>query len=171
MNRYFLYLIDLIDGREYSNLLEKLHSVEYNAYIKGDDNRTSFGKKLRDEFDGVYDGPFGGATILEVLVGLSIECENKLMYDEEKGDRTSSWFWMMLHNAGITYWSDENSHRPDFEEATEEWIYIFNNRKYKRDGTGGNIFILKKPQKDMRKVELWYQLNWYMVENFKYELL
>ena len=38
-------------------------------------------------------------------------------------------------------------------------------RRYKRSGEGG-LFPLKNAAKDQRKVEIWYQLSSYLLENY-----
>ena len=52
----------------------------------------------------------------------------------------------------------------DFDEKTiEKHLDIFMNRKYRRNGAGG-LFTLKFPPRDMRMVEIWYQMCWYLDE-------
>jgi hypothetical protein len=38
-------------------------------------------------------------------------------------------------------------------------------RNYKRDGTGG-MFPLIRPEYNQKKVEIWYQLNAYVMQNY-----
>jgi hypothetical protein len=69
-------------------------------------------------------------------------------------------------NAGLNIY-DDGYFKENKEQAIlkiKQWVSIFNNRTYGRDGTG-SPFPLKNPPKDMRKTELFYQLCWYYNEN------
>ncbi len=48
-------------------------------------------------------------------------------------------------------------------------IDIFLNRKYRANGQGG-LFIIDNPPKDLRKVEIWYQMHWYLNDILKGEM-
>ena len=79
------------------------------------------------------------------------------MDDPDVGDRTSKWFWLMMENMGLGFMSDNVF---DKDEAIEK-IDIFLDRRYKRNGEGG-LFTIKNPRRDLRKVEIWYQMCWYL---------
>jgi hypothetical protein len=81
-------------------------------------------------------------------------------------DHTATWFWCFIVNAGLNIY-DDGYFKENKEQAIlkiKQWVSIFNNRTYGRDGTG-SPFPLKNPPKDMRKTELFYQLCWYYNEN------
>jgi len=40
-------------------------------------------------------------------------------------------------------------------------------RRYSKTGKGG-LFPLKHPKKDQTEVEIWYQMQQYVMENFDY---
>lgn len=83
------------------------------------------------------------------------------MCDDSFGNRTGEWFWTMLVNLGLGHMS--NAH---YDEAEVDYILErFVNREYSPQGEGG-LFVVKNPQSDMRKVEIWYQMCWYLTENF-----
>jgi len=52
------------------------------------------------------------------------------------------------------------------EKYVDDALYIFMNREYQSDGSGGGLVILKYPRVDMRFVEIWDQINWYLTENY-----
>lgn len=49
------------------------------------------------------------------------------------------------------------------EDYTNSIIIRFLNRKYERNGKGG-LFTIKRPDLDLRTVEIWYQMSWYLNE-------
>jgi hypothetical protein len=71
------------------------------------------------------------------------------------------WFWIFLDNLGIAELSDA---RRNVSRKVAEVIDILIWRTYRDDGRGG-MFPLRRPAQDQTKVELWYQLNEYLVEN------
>ena len=81
------------------------------------------------------------------------------MSNEEDGDRTSVWFFDMLRSLGLYGMRNE---RFD-EERARDIVYIFLKHKYEPDGRGG-IFTLGHPPKDVRQMEIWHQLQWYLNE-------
>lgn len=79
------------------------------------------------------------------------------MYDETLGDRSGQWFWHMVTNLGLGYMDDNRFDRQDAEYI----IGRFLNREYEPDGSGGLVTI-RRCEHDLRDVEIWYQLNWYL---------
>lgn len=79
------------------------------------------------------------------------------MTDDEYGDRTGAWFWNMIVSLGLGLMSDS---RFD-EKYTNIVLDRFMNRQYKRNGEGG-LFTIDGIKRDMRNVEIWYQMCWYL---------
>ena len=105
------------------------------------------------------------ASIFEILVLLAMKYENiATRYGEP--DHTPTWFWCFIVNCGLNKFDDSyfKEHKEESINEIHKWCTMFNNHTYGRDGTG-SPFPLKNPPKDMRKVELFYQLNWYYIEN------
>ena len=101
-------------------------------------------------------------SVLEMMLALSIRCEEHIMDDPEIGNRTGEWFWIMIVNLGLGSMDDT---RYD-EEYVDDILDKFLNREYDADGTGG-LFPVRNPryaQYDLRNVDIWYQLNWYLQE-------
>ena len=173
IDEYFKWLTDLVCGKRYSKrisyeeLLACLHNTEFRYLIPNDRNRAEDGADLRyrfaitqgyfrerDEVLEILDGP---CSVLEMMVALSIRCEENIMDNPNVGDRTGQWFWGMITNLGLG--SMYNNHFD--REAVEEILERFINREYEPDGRGG-LFTVRHCRRDLRQVEIWYQLNWYL---------
>lgn len=79
------------------------------------------------------------------------------MDDPAYGNRTSQWFWGMIVSLGLGGMTDAIFDR----DYVEECLTRFLNREYERNGKGG-LFTVKGTRRDMRKMEIWYQLNAYL---------
>lgn len=166
---YLKKLIETVDGGEYSSLLSKLFKTEFVPIVDLDKNRMEDAMSVRYNIGA--DESNGPVNILEMLVTLAYIMERDLMYESEKGDRTVSWFWLMLQNAGLTHWDNNRAslYPAAFESEVSLWMNRFVNRDYGRKGELGGIFPIKEIRKDIRKVDLWTQMNWYVRENFSEE--
>lgn len=97
-------------------------------------------------------------SILEVFVAMAIKVEVNMMQDEEFGDRTAAWFWMMIENLEIC---QRNS---NFNEDYIRWvIHRFMNREYEPDGTGSIVRLVNNGT-DVREEQLWHQFCLYLSE-------
>lgn len=79
------------------------------------------------------------------------------MDDPNIGDRTSQWFWIMVRNLGLGGMNDSYFD----EDYITDVITRFLNRDYEPNGRGG-LFYIKNCEVDLRRVEIWYQLNWFL---------
>lgn len=165
---YFLWLCSLVDhdpDRNYSGLLGCLHSVYFNedsaVLIPNDDNRIVDGMDLRNQYfeETGMDVEIPCCTFLEMLIALAFRMEDTI------GRNYDEWFWLMLRNIGLDGMDDDRYSDLSDSEMIEDTILIVMNREYGMDGTGG-LFPLKNPDKDQRKVEIWYQMSAYLIENF-----
>lgn len=146
----------------YLKLLGFLHSVEFTYTILRDENRAKDGINLRYRFslchDDVDEVRVGyPCSVLEMMVALAIRCEENIMDDALMGNRTGQWFWNMLVSLGLSTMTDDRFN----EDIADEIISRFLNRQYERNGRGG-LFTIKSCRRDLRKVEIWYQLCWYL---------
>ena len=172
-NEYFEWLCDIITVNQrhdsYFILAKILHEKKFYWSVPNDDDRAMDGEKLREEFVSetrcaVYEALNRPCTVLEMLIGVSRRIED-IMYNCERGDRTDRWFWEIMGNIGLDKYTDsryaEVYGRERIDILIENWL----DRKYKRNGEGG-LFPLKRTKKDQRKVELWYQMSAYLIENY-----
>lgn len=168
-DEYFEYLCGLVDsGRfsrqvSYRKLLMHLHNIEFTWFVPHDDNRADDGIQLRRDFaldkDDIrlirYIG--GPCSVLEMMVALAVRCEGTIMDDALMGNRTGQWFWGMIKNLGLNSMRDSNFDRDYVDEVIARLL----NRDYEPDGRGG-LFTVKHCAHDMRTVEIWCQLSWYL---------
>lgn len=149
-------------GISYRSLLSHLHRIEFRWSIPKDESRAGDGLDLRSRFAyDLLDDPINElgdeCTVLEMMVALAIRCEECIMDDPLMGDRTGQWFWGMINNLGLGAMTDD---RYD-EEAVDEIIDTFLDREYAPNGKGG-LFKIRGCKDDLRDVEIWYQLCWYL---------
>lgn len=169
INDYFEWLWNFTKCRGHSQnrkIITLLHNIEFRYSIPMDANREEDGIDLRYRFitevgipknyQEVYAYLDGPCSVLEMMIALAIRCEESIMDDPDIGDRTSEWFWLMMKNLGLDYMGDRKFDR----DIAEEKISIFLDRKYKRNGEGG-LFVVNG-RRDLRKVEIWYQMCWYL---------
>ena len=169
---YYNWLLDFIEDEEhdwstYSSLLDRLFTREFYDIIENDDNRVSDGLNLRNRFADeigehlyfVLDDLPDYCTVLEMMIALAIRIEDNIMYDPDKGDQTSKWFWIMVRNLGLEDCTDENFYEREVDDILDRFL----ERQYDYYGNG-NIFTVNNPRNDMRKVEIWYQANYFFSE-------
>lgn len=166
-DEYFKWLCDIVCQKRFSKsisydkLLQCLHLIDFRVVIKNDINRAKDGIDLRRRYflDTGLDAGMDKCpcTVLEMMVALTIRCEESIMDNPDLGDRTGQWFWAMVNTLGLSDMTDNY-----FEESiVREKIDIFLDRDYEPDGRGG-LFRIKHCRRDLRKVEIWYQLCWYL---------
>lgn len=168
-DEYFEWLYDKVcKGRAHSKfsyvkLFEYLHQTEFIFIIPNDINRAKDGADLRYRFamlkddDTIMDILDGPCSVLEMMVALAIRCEESIMDDTQFGDRTGQWFWGMMSNLGIGR-MDDDIYDEDYLNTV---ISRFLERRYEPNGKGG-LFYIKDCEDDLRDVEIWIQLCWYL---------
>lgn len=171
INEYFDWMCQLVSDKQYigdhsyRKLLSKLHSIPFTYTIDMDGNRAADGIDLRYRFG--YERNYEDyiitsflddkpCSVLEMIVALALRCET-IMEDPDYGDRTGEWFWGMIESLGLESMDDTSFNRDHVDDV----IDIFLSRGYGRDGRGG-LFTIKHPKRDLRTVEIWYQMNWYL---------
>lgn len=172
-DEYFEWLFDTVCSKRASphlsfrKLIMRLHDIEFKYLLLRDRNRAEDGADLRRRFilaydyEHVYDTVMrylsGPCSVLEMMLALAIRCEETIMDDLAYGDRTSQWFWMMISNLGLGSMNDANFDR----DRVDDIIDTFLRRRYKPNGEGG-LFVIRRCERDLRDVEIWHQLNWYL---------
>lgn len=144
----------------YSQLLSYLSHREFTVVIPKDINRADDGVDLRLRYEmitGEYPNRGKPCSVLEMMIALAIRCEETIMDNPAYGDRTAQWFWSMIKNLGLYSMTDN---RFDFEYASFV-VDRFLNREYEPNGEGG-LFKINNCKYDLRTIEIWYQLCWYL---------
>lgn len=174
-NEYVNWIFDLLSGfrgikvKKYTNLLWHLFRKDFTYILPMDENRAEDGVCLRYRFGYLFNHPrheidsflnYGNSSILEMMVALAVRCEEQIMDDPEFGDRTSKWFWTMIHNLGLLEMTNENYDERLIDDILERFL----KREYEPNGEGG-LFVVNHSMRDMRKTEIWYQLCWFINEN------
>jgi len=167
--RYFDWMYNRVMGDRYSYrmLLRRLNEIPFSYILPMDENRKEDGLYLRYKFGyecGWSDQDIANrldiseCSVLEMMVALAVRCED-LMCDPECGDRTGKWFREMIDNLGLSGMDD----RRYSQQYVDAHVDIFLRRRYDPDGNGG-LFRLHHATEDMRNVQIWYQMNWYLNE-------
>lgn len=143
-------------------LIKELYTTPFEWFVPNDDNRFEDGRELRHEFLSAVDISVTvdwmelECSILEMLIALSRRASFQSFgepYD---------WFWHFIDNLGLGHLVDSRYTKASEQEVNNK-LNILNKRLYSRTGEGG-LFPLRRPGRDQRKVEIWYQLASYLLE-------
>lgn len=169
-DRYFEWMCQLVKDEtktevSYRKLLYRMYETDFYYIVPMDENRESDGVDLRYRFGfecGVDNRRIASeldirpCSVLEMMIALAIRCEESIMNDPEQGNRYYIWFWLMITNLGLLPMTDDKYN----EKWVDTVIDIFLDREYEPNGSGG-LFIVEG-RGDLRKVEIWYQMCWYL---------
>lgn len=172
-DRYFEWLYSNVaatrnrnPSRSYWKLLRQLYTKEFVWLIPNDDNRMEDGKELRYEFldvEGIDEIDRNwmdlGCSMLEMLIALARRASFE--YDRMT---PVEWFGIFLHNLELDRYNDlayDSRVSRQIDEVLDRVIF----RSYSPNGHGG-VFPLQHTTRDQRKVELWYQLAEYVLEEY-----
>lgn len=166
---YYNWLAEAVGVNQQYNsywlLLKALHKREFIPMIPNDQNRAIDGTNLRVDWMNevgiddtmALDGP---CSMLEMLIGLAIRMEFAC---DEKTMR--GWFWVILDNCGLSRYADEAYYDLRGVVVVPQILDKIIKREYHRNGQGG-LFPLRHPNGDQKRVEIWYQMNAYILENY-----
>lgn len=170
---YFNWLASIFDmddaDHSYLVLARRMFEKEFFSIIEMDVNREGDAKALREAYiaAGGVGGRFleGPANALEVMIAMANRFGSIIISDYEE-DPSEKCFWEMMENIGLAPYSDDAiigdpACTQRIDEILDRWI----ERRFSRNGKG-SPFPLKKPKKDQRKVEMWYQMQGYICENY-----
>lgn len=172
-NQYFRWLCGIINTEDdivynFNRLLGKLFNTDFYYILNMDSNRETDGIDLRYRFgreNGYKDYEISSylddhpCSVLEMMVALSIRCENQFAYDPEYGDRTAEWFWKMIKSLGLEDQTDDYYVGAVVENILERFL----SRNFKKNGQGG-LFTIRNSSKNMRNIDIWYQMCAYLNE-------
>lgn len=162
---------DEYDIFNYQTLINKLFQIEFTYESLMDGNRAVDGLDLRYRF-GKQKGllettikanlAFLSCSVLDMMVALSIRTYEELTKDFPDPIPPSKIFWMMIENMHLIHQTDDSFD----EKYVEQRVKIMLNHKFSRDGDGG-LFRVKGIKRDMRSVEIWYQMQWWANSVFR----
>lgn len=164
--KYFNWLLSLIKKNSkdsYICLFEQMYKKPFEWYVPNDDNRAEDGRLLREDFleqTGEYadlEWLELDCSMLELVIGVS----GRAAFETDT--TMSVWFWEILSNLGLSEYVD---YYYDYkvERDVDVILNTINKREYEASGLGG-LFPLIDPGKDQRRVEIWYQMSAYLLEN------
>ena len=171
IDKYFKWLCDRVSTfrahdpvKTHGKLLYYLFGQPFFWVIDLDSNRAGDGLSLRYDYAIECDKGFDEyymryCSVLEMMVGVSLRCERDFTGDLERGYAVDKWFWKMIDNMGLMSYTDEAYLESDVIKIVEAMMY----REYEPNGKGG-LFIIKEPGADIRDLEIWKQMNWYISE-------
>lgn len=163
--RYFNWLCELVNASsDKHDFLWCLFDTHFMYQLARDANRVSDGLSLRvqyaedtgDETD-ISDYP---CSVLEVMVALAMRAES-ILYDPEEGPHEPQLFWQMVENMGIKNTDNESF---DYYDTMHK-LHRMMGRRYSPDGKGG-LFRIRGVTEDLRDVELWNQMLWYLLKYY-----
>lgn len=163
-NLYFDWLcakVRMDNTPTYLELFRILHSHIFIPHVQEDENRVEDVKERREYFlqeTGVERDLIWleqEASVLEILIAFSEIAEFQI-------DMTAQeWFWQFITNLGLEDFRRASvSDRRHIHEILERFVL----RDYEPNGDGG-LFPLRRPQRDQREVEIWYQFCDYVEDN------
>ena len=147
-------------SRTYWDLLRQMYNTPFVWLIPNDDNRVQDGLDLRYEWImeiGITpdrEWMEEDCSFLEILIALS----RRLAFEGEGHPPT--WFWHLIANLGLQECTDRSKYN---QEEVNEVLETVIQRTYAPNGRGG-LFPLRYPKHDQREVELWYQMNEYLLD-------
>lgn len=169
IDEYFDWIYELMvpapDGVSFRKLFRQLFDTEYTPVLRRDSNRAEDGIDLRYRFSlekeydyehisACLDGP---CSVLEMMAALALRIEENIMDDPAYGNRTTTWFWRMIASLGLNGMFDKVYDQKYVTECLDRFL----KQDYEPNGKGG-LFTIKKCERDLREVEIWYQCNWYL---------
>ena len=165
-NEYFEWLFNLSFNSDtrYKRLAGYLMDIDYYYILEMDANRYERGISLRYRFGYENEIPQQviateldnkPCSVLEMMTSLALSIEEEIMSNLEEND-THRWFFMMIKNLGLDnlyYAKDE------VEKIVDIWL----SREHQPNGYG-TPFPTRR-QVDMRTIETWKQMIWYVTDN------
>lgn len=171
--KWLCQMIDAGDGEDHDifvyGVLTALFEKDFYWLIPNDENRAMDGKELRniyrlDEHKDISTFIDEPCSCLEMLIALAHKWDFDIDYDPDAGDRTSDKFWEMIGNLGLDAYALSDWDNVLIDDIIERWL----GRNYRADGLGG-LFPLNDPPSNQKKVEIWYQLQQYIIEKMNEE--
>lgn len=171
VNDYFEWMYRLVCGEggrdlSFRKLLMRLYDLDYQYTLPMDENRWTDGVQLRYRYGREHNIPdyvvaseldTRPCSMLEMMLALSLRCEETIMIDDHFGDRTGQWFWNMISSLGLGGETDRNFRASHVDAVVDR----FNNRRYSPNGEGG-LFRVNDRNINLLNMDIWYQMQAYI---------
>ena len=82
----------------------------------------------------------------------------------EGHSHTEFYFWRLICNLGLIKCTDDRWVNMNGEFFVDDAVYRVNERCFCADGDGG-LFPLRHYERDQRGIEIWYQMQAWLMEN------
>lgn len=170
---YLRYLYDYVGlpkrgrNRTYWKLFQQMYAKEFVWLIPQDSSRAEDVQELRWEFTRAAGLSrvqaawlYKSCSILEMVIFVA----RRIAFITD--DDFRPWFLQLLYNLRLDYNTDHNfdGHIIEIDEKLESLIW----RTYLPNGEGG-LFPLQNPAVDQRNVEIWNQMNAWLIERERRE--
>ena len=169
---YFQWMTEMIfpnhnDRYQYGHLLDALNASMFHFSIPMDENRMRDGIDLRYRF--AYEKGYSNdmvsaalnhnrsCSMLEMMVALALKGDERILYDYETGGKAYYIFSIMLDSLQLSHMTNDNFDSDYVNYVIDRLL----NHEYDYNGNGG-LFTVENPRRDMRSVDIWYQMNWYL---------
>lgn len=149
--------------KSYWELSRQLYETPFTWILPDDANRAERGKELRQQFINecnIQDVEINwlqlDCSVLEMLISLAGRASFEMW--GEPGD----WFWDFIKNLGLHEYNDliySKAIMREVDAVVRRWL----DREYDKNGVGG-LFPLKNANQDQTKLNIWYQLQAYLLE-------
>ena len=153
---------------EYMFLLSELNKIEYYFVNAMDEDRVKWALLLRDQFakeegtNDIYNVMPGSCTALELLISMA-EAADFTLYDNEEGRRPEQFFWIFIHNLGLSYLTDA-AWSFDATNFIFSVITKWFDRRFSPNGTG-TPWPNNKTRADLTNVPMWDAMQWWLADN------
>jgi len=159
---FWILCLEIGHTSNYRKLLWKLHTTEFRALLRMDENRIADALEMRRSYS--FGGLRNAVSILEVMYSLAKRLESDVMEGTYFRDRTSDWFWEMIDSLGLSGMTDSVYD----DMVVSKILRRFLRRRYSPNGEGG-LFTIRDDSVDMRKQEIWYQAALYLTDLLRLE--
>lgn len=148
--------------RSWWSLARRLYMSPFTWFVPNDDNRAADGIALRREFAESHgvELPEEWVTLECSMLEMLIALARRASFDSHGS--AAEWFWKMMENVELQNYTDD-VYEISIEETVDEVVARINERTYGPTGYGG-LFPLQYARQDQRRVELYYQLQAYLLE-------
>jgi hypothetical protein len=147
-----------------TDIFLEMYNFHFHGFVGYDFNREEDGLELRKAFYSSYDSDERldePCTMLEMVLSLT-KAMSFTMFNFVKDSSIHRWVVEMCINCGALV-RDGNGY--SCAKNVREILQRIQDRAYRKDGTGG-FFPMISDDKDQREVEIWYQANEYLIENY-----